>query len=76
MFIKKKPKPHVRITGMLVERLRLGRPATYLYHGELIRTTAVQAILEATPERVCFETKNSIYELSNDTFPKETPNAA
>ena len=76
MFLKRKPKPHISITGMLVERLRLGRPAVYLYHGELIRTTAVQAILEATPERVCFETKNSIYELSNDTFPKETPNAA
>lgn len=76
MFLKKKPKPHVSITGMLVERIRLGRPAVYLYHGELIRTTAVQAILEATPKRVCFETKNSIYELSNDTFPKETPNAA
>ena len=76
MFLKKKPKPHVSIPGMLVERLRLGRPAVYLYHGELIRTTAVQAILEATPERVCFETINSIYEFSNDTFPKETLNAA
>lgn len=76
MIFKKKPKTHISITGMLVKSLRLGHPAVYLYRGELIRTTAVQAILEATPERVCFETKNSIYELSNDTFPEETLNAA
>lgn len=76
MTLFKRPKPRVSITGILVKRLRLGRPAVYLYNGELIRTTAVQAILENTPERVCFETREGIYMLSSDNNPLEGANSA
>lgn len=76
MTLFKRPKPRVSITGILVKRLRLGRPAVYLYNGELIRTTSVQAILENTPECVCFETREGIYELSSDTYPLEGANSA
>lgn len=43
----------------------------YLYQGNLIRTSTVQALLEALPEYVCFETKNSIYTISYTTIPVE-----
>lgn len=76
MRLFKRPKPLVSVTGMLVKRLRLGRPAVYLYNGELIRTTAVRAILENTPERVCFETRDGIYVLSNNNHPLEGANSA
>lgn len=68
---RKKPKPRISITGRLLNELRIGKPALYLYHGELIRTTAVKFILDSDPEHACFETQSSIYQISCDTTPKE-----
>lgn len=64
-------KTQVYLTGSLVNILRAGTPALYLYQGNLIRTSTVQAILEASPEYVCFETINSIYTISYATMPVE-----
>lgn len=58
------PKRTVFVTATLANVLTPGMPAVYLYQGNLIRTTAVEAILEAAPNHVRFETKNSIYTLS------------
>lgn len=54
----------ITVTATLAAALMPGLPAVYLYHGNLIRTTAVEAILEAAPDHVRFETRNSIYTLS------------
>lgn len=64
-------KTQVYLTGSLVNILRAGTSALYLYQGNLIRTSTVQAILEASPEYVCFETINSIYTISYATMPIE-----
>lgn len=57
-------KPVISLTGTLARALRPGMPAVYLYQGFLIRTSVVEAILEADPNHVRFETKNSIYSIS------------
>ena len=57
-------KKNIHVTGTLANVLVPGSPATYLYHGNLIRTTVVEAILEAAPDHVRFETRNTIYTLS------------
>lgn len=57
-------KPVISLTGTLARALRPGMPAVYLYQGFLIRTSAVEAILEADSNHVRFETKNSIYSIS------------
>lgn len=59
-----KTKASVIVTATLANVLTPGMPGVYLYRGNLIRTTAVEAILEAAPNHVRFETKNSIYTLS------------
>lgn len=41
----------------------------YLYQGNLIRTSTVQAILEASAGHVRFETQNSIYTVSYNGQP-------
>lgn len=64
-------KREVSVTGSLTEVLRPGSPVTYLYHGNLIRTSTVQAILEASASHVRFETQNSIYTISYNTPPGE-----
>lgn len=68
---KQKPssKREVSVTGILTEVLRPGSPVTYLYHGNLIRTSTVQAILEASSSHVRFETKNSIYTICYNNPP-------
>ena len=58
------PKKRLQITGILSDILIPGKPAVYLYHGQLIRTTAVESILEVAPYHVCFETKEAIYTLT------------
>ncbi len=63
------PKREISVTGILNEVLRPGSPVTYLYHGNLIRTSTVQAILEASSSHVRFETKNSIYTICYDNPP-------
>ena len=57
-------KRFITVTGTLTSILKPGLPAVYLYQGNLIRTSAVQAILEAAPNHVRFETENSIYTIS------------
>ena len=57
-------KREVSVTGALTDILRPGLPAMYLYQGNLIRTSTVQAILEASASHVRFETLNSIYTIS------------
>lgn len=63
------PKRHISVTGILTEVLRPGSPVTYLYNGNLIRTSTVQAILEASSSHVRFETKNSIYTICYNNPP-------
>lgn len=57
-------KPVCRATGVLASVLRPGVPALYLYNGQIIRTTAVESILEASPDYVRFETQDIIYKIS------------
>lgn len=57
-------KKKISVTGTLINVLAPGLPAVYLYHGIVIRTTAVEAILEAAPSHVCFETGEAFYTLS------------
>ena len=63
------PKRELFLTGALTEALRPGIPAMYLYQGNLIRTSAVQAILEASASHVRFETLNSIYTICYNNQP-------
>ena len=65
------PKREVTVTGVLMEVLRPGLPAMYLYQGNLIRTSTAQAILEASASHVRFETLNSIYTISYNNQPGE-----
>lgn len=65
------PKREVSVTGALTDVLRPGLPALYLYQGSLIRTSTVQAILEASSSHVRFETLNSIYTICYNNQPGE-----
>ena len=69
-------KKQICITGILASILRPGIPALYLYQGELIRTSTVQAILEAAPDYVRFETLNTIYTIAFDTPPEQAVKSA
>ena len=62
-------KREISVTGALTEVLRPGIPAMYLYQGNLIRTSTVQAILEASSSHVRFETLNSVYTISYNNQP-------
>jgi len=80
-FFKRKadtdtPKKQICITGILAGILRPGTPALYLYRGELIRTSTVQAILEAAPDHVRFETLNTIYTIAFDKLPDQAAKSA
>lgn len=70
-----KIKGAITISRTLASVLAPGMPVTYLYQGHLIRTSAVEAILEASQNHVQFETKNSLYTLffnnSADTSVKQ-----
>ena len=63
------PKRQISVIGILTEVLRPGSPVTYLYNGNLIRTSTVQAILEASSSHVRFETKKSIYTICYNNPP-------
>lgn len=69
-------KKNVTLTGILMDVLRPGMPARYLYNGNLIRTSTVKEILEATPDYIRFETRNSIYTISYKKLPEELKAAA
>lgn len=62
--VKPLEKKKITVTGTLTNVLAPGLPAVYLYHGNLVRTTAVEAILEAAPGHVRFETREAVYTLS------------
>ena len=64
-------KREVSLTGTLENVLRPGLPALYLYQGTLIRTSTVQAILEASTSHVRFETLNSVYTICFNDQPGE-----
>ena len=63
-----KEKRHITVTGRLANVVKPGFPALYIFNGNLIRTSAVQSILEANAEGVRFETRNSIYTI---LYPKD-----
>lgn len=65
-------KREISLTGALMEILRPGLPAMYLYQGNLICTSTVLAILEASASHVRFETQNSIYTISYNNQPGES----
>lgn len=67
MFGRKKS---ITLTGFLVDVLKPGMPAEYLYNGNLIRTSTVKEILEAAPTYVRFETRNSIYTIAYEKQPE------
>lgn len=69
-------KKKIKVTGILTNVLVAGSPAVYLYHGNLIRTTVVEAILEASPDYVRFETTEAIYTLSYTQIAIPESNAA
>lgn len=66
-------KKQIELTGTLTCVLRPGACATYLYRGNIIRTSIVIAILEAAPDYVRFETKNSIYTITYSSTPVMLP---
>ncbi len=70
-YQKPVPKREVSVTGALTDVLRPGLPALYLYQGSLIRTSTVQAILEASSSHVRFETLNSVYTICYNNQPGE-----
>ena len=64
-------KREISVTGTLENVLRPGLPALYLYQGNLIRTSTVQAILEPSSSHVRFETLNSVYTICFNNQPGE-----
>ncbi len=70
-FISKR---FITVTATLISILKPGLPAIYLYQGNLIRTSTVQAILEAAPNHVQFETENSIYTIAFFNQPETDAN--
>lgn len=62
--IRLKSKRSINVTAILATTLTPGMPAMYLHKGLLVRTTAVENILEAGTSHVKFETKDIIYTLS------------
>ena len=73
---KQTSKREVSVTGTLMDVLRPGLSAMYLYQGNLIRTSTVQAILEASASHVRFETLNTIYTIAFDTPPDQAVKSA
>lgn len=68
MFKKKNEKPQTFVpkskfylTAVLLSPLKPGQCATFIYNGNVIRTSIVKNILEAATDYVRFETRHSIY---------------
>ena len=57
-------KRQVAVMGTLLSVLRPGLPVMYQYMGNVIRTSNVVTILEASVHHVSLETENSIYTIS------------
>lgn len=64
-------KGHFYITGYLSSPVSKGQPAEYIYNGNLVQTSTVLQILEASDEFITFETLNSIYTISYLKVPAE-----
>lgn len=57
-------KRSIHVTAILTTKLIRGLPAMYIHKGLLVRTTAVENILEVSSNHVKFETKDIVYTLS------------
>ena len=57
-------KRKVNINGKMIYQLHEGNPAVILRERDIIRTSTVISILEENEDYVCFETKNSVYQVS------------
>ena len=64
-----KSKRSINITAILTTTLTPGLPAMYIHKGLLVRTTAVENILEAGADHIKFETEDMIYNLSFAPMP-------
>ena len=57
-------KREVHISGKLLYPLQVGNAAVISRKSDIIRTSSVVSIREENDEYVCFETKNSVYQVS------------
>ncbi|MBQ7922479.1 MAG: hypothetical protein IJ325_07880 [Clostridia bacterium] len=57
-------KREVHISGKLLYPLHVGSAAVISRKSDVIRTSTVVSIREENEEYVCFETKNSVYQVS------------
>ena len=57
-------KREVHISGKLLYPLHVGSSAVISRKSDVIRTSTVVSIREENNEYVCFETKNSVYQVS------------
>ena len=57
-------KREVHISGKLLYPLHVGNAAVISRKSDIIRTSTVVSIREENEEYVCFETENSVYQVS------------
>lgn len=62
------------LTGVLMRPLLVGGCARIFHGGQIIRTSTIVAIHDASPSRVCFETLNTIYTLLMNPTPQTAAN--
>lgn len=62
------------LTGVLMRPLLVGGCARIFHGGQIIRTSTIVAIHDASPGRVCFETLNTIYTLLMNPTPQTAAN--
>ena len=63
MNVISKKSRHVAVTLMLPVKVG-NRALLLLENGQTLRTSIVEAIIEQQPEKIIFETKNSIYHVA------------
>lgn len=57
-------KREVHISGKLIFPLKVGNSAVISRQSDIIRTSVVVSIREENEDYVCFETENSVYQVS------------
>lgn len=57
-------KREVHISGKLIFPLKVGNSVVISRQSDIIRTSAVVSIREENEDYVCFETENSVYQVS------------
>lgn len=67
-------KKSTTLNGVLMHPLLIGGCARIFHHGQIIRTSTIVAIHDASPGRVCFETLNTIYTLLMNPTPQTAAN--